>query len=130
MRQIKIMKFLALLFTFITFSVHPIYAKKQTLRISISSAYNSVHFLDLKNSLWSSDKGILKFNIKHDTVNSASQLALNYDGYNNFTLDRSYFQYTKGIATFGIGKIDLDTIGCLQKPIGLLKALMGSPRAH
>ena len=89
------MKLLALLFIFITFSVHPIFAQKQTLRISTFLAYHSEHFLDLENSLRSSDKGISKFNIKYDTVNSSSQLALNYDGYNNFTFDDLIFNILK-----------------------------------
>jgi hypothetical protein len=106
MRQVKFMKLLALLIIFITFSVHPIFAKNETLRINTFLAYHSKQFLSLEYGLRSSNKGISKFNIKYDTVNSASQLALNYDEYNNFTLDRSYLQYTKGIATFGIGKVD------------------------
>jgi hypothetical protein len=106
MRQIKIMKLLSLLFIFITFSNHPIFAQKQTLRISTFLAYHSEHFLGLGKSRRSSDKGLSKFNIKYDTVNSESQLALNYDGYNNLTFDGSYLQYSKGIATYGIGKID------------------------
>ena len=100
------MKLLVLLFTFITFSVHPIFAQKHKLRVSTFLAYNSGHSLDLENSIRSSNKIISKFNIKYDTVNSASQLALNYDGYNNFTFDGSYLQYTKGIATYGVGKVD------------------------
>ena len=31
---------------------------------------------------------------------------MNYDGYNNFTLDGSYLQYTQGIATYGCGAVD------------------------
>ena len=100
------MKLLALLFIFFTFSIYPIFAQKQTLRVSTFLTYHSKHFLDLKNSLRSSDKGITKFNIKYDTDNSASQLALNYDTNNNFNLDGSYFQYTKGIATYGVGAVD------------------------
>jgi hypothetical protein len=106
MRQVEIMKLLVLIFIFITFSIHPIFAQKQPLRISTFIAYNSERFLNLENNLRSSDKGISKFNLKYDTVNSASQLTLNYDGYNNFTLDGSYLQYTKGIATYGVGKVD------------------------
>ena len=100
------MKLWAFLFFLIFSSVHPIFAQVQPLHISAFSAYQSERFLDLENSLRSSDKGILKFNIKYDTVHSASQLALNYDRYNNFTLDGSYLQYTKGIATYGVGKVD------------------------
>jgi hypothetical protein len=106
MRQVQTMKFLILLFTFITFNVHPIFAQKQTLRISTFLAYHSTHFLGLKNNLRSSNKGISKFNIKHDTINSASRLSFNYDEHNDLTLDRSYLQYTKGMATYGFGKVD------------------------
>jgi hypothetical protein len=104
--QVEIMKLLALLFIFITFSIHPIFAKNQTLHISNFLAYHSTHFLDIENSLRSSDKGISKFNIKYDTVNSSSMLALNYDNYNKFTLDGSYIQYNYGIATYGVGVVD------------------------
>jgi len=106
MRQIEIMKLLTLLFIFISFNVHPIFAQKQVLQIDTSLAFHSKHFLNLKNNLRSSDKDILKFKIKYDTVNSASQLALNYVEYNNLTLDRSYLQFNKGIATYGVGKVD------------------------
>ena len=105
MRQFEIMKLLTLLFIFATSNIHPIFANEQTFRINTFLAYQSKHFLDLGNSLRSTNKGISKFNIEYDTVNSASQLALNYDDDNNLTLDRSYFQYTRGIATFGIGKV-------------------------
>jgi hypothetical protein len=106
MRQVEIMKLLTLITIFICFFVQPIFAQKQPLRISTFLSYNSGHLLGLENSLRSSGKAKLKFNTKYDTANSASQLALNYDGYNDFTLDGSYLQYTKGIATFGIGKVD------------------------
>jgi hypothetical protein len=106
MRQISIMKLLNLLFIFITFSIHPIFAQKQSLRMSTFLAYQSKYILDLGNGLRSSNKGISKFNIKYDTVNSLSQLTLNYNGNNNFSLDGSYLQYTKGIATYRVGKVD------------------------
>ena len=100
------MKLIALLFIFISLGVHPIFAENQALRLSTFLAYHSEHFLDAENSLRSSDKGISKFNIKYDRVHSSSKLALNYDGYNNFTFDGSYIQYTNGIATYGVGKVD------------------------
>jgi hypothetical protein len=106
MRQDLMMKLWAFLFFLIFSSVQPILAQNQTLRISTFFDYHSGHFLDLENSLKSSNKVISKFNIKYDTFNSASQLALNYDGHNNFTFDRSYLQYTKGIVTYGVGKVD------------------------
>ena len=106
MRQVEIMKLLALVTIFITFSVYPIFAQKQPLRISTFLAFHSKQFLGSEDSLRSSKKGVSKFNIEYDKINLASQLALNYDGYNNFTLDGSYLQYTKGIATFGVGKVN------------------------
>jgi hypothetical protein len=106
MKQVEIMKLLTLLFIFVTFSPQPIFAKEQTLRISTFLAYHSEHSLDLQNSLRSSNKSISKFNINYDTLSSTSQLALNYDENNNFNLDGSYFQYTKGIATYGVGAVE------------------------
>ena len=105
MRHIKIMKLLTFLFIFVSFSVNPIFAQKQPLRIGTFIAYHSKHFLDSENSLSSFGKNISKFNIEYDTINSVSKLGLNYDEYNNFTFDGSYFQYTNGIATYGIGKV-------------------------
>ena len=89
------MKLLALIFIFITFNLHPIFAEKQPLRMSAVLAYHSEHFLDLKNSLRSSKNGISKFDIKYDTVNSTSQLTLNYDGNNNFRLMDLIFNILK-----------------------------------
>ena len=106
MRQVKIMKLLALIFIFITFSIHPIFAQKQPFRMSTFLAYYSMPFLDSENDLKTSDKIISKFNIKYDTIKSASQLTLNYDGYNNFTFDGSYLQHTSGIVTYGVGKVN------------------------
>ena len=100
------MKLLTLLFIFISFSVYPTFAQKQSLRMSTFLAYHSKYFLDSENSLSSSVKGMSKFNIKYDTLNSESKLALNYDEYNNFNFDGSYIQYTKGITTYGMGAID------------------------
>jgi hypothetical protein len=99
------MKLLALLFIFITFGLNPIFAQKQTLRVSTFLAYHTERSLDLKKGLQPLDKITSKFNIKYNTVSSTSQLALNYDGNNNFNLDGSYFQYTKGIATYGLGAV-------------------------
>jgi len=100
------MKLWFFLSIFITFNGQPFFAQNQTLNMSTSFTYQSKHFLGLKNGLRSSDKGIVKLNINHNTDSSSSQLAINYDGYNNFNLDRSYLQYTSGIATFGVGAIN------------------------
>ena len=95
-----------LLLIFISNNTQPIYAQTQSVQIKTNLAFFSERFLDVKNGIRYSDKSISKFNIKFNIANSVSQLALNYDGYNNFTFDRSYFQYTKGIITFGVGKVD------------------------
>ena len=100
------MKLWCFLFFYFFASIQPIFAQKQTLRLSTFFAYHSGNFLGLENILSSPDKVISKFNIKYDTVNSTSQLALNHNGHNNLTLDGSYFQYTKGIATYGVGTVD------------------------
>lgn len=81
------------------------FAQKQLLRVNNNLAFHSEGFLGLQNGLKSSDRGISKFNIKYDTDNSASQLALNFDGYSSFNHDGSYFQYSSGIATFGLGAV-------------------------
>ena len=100
------MKLWAFLFFYFITSIQPIFAQDQTLRLSTFFVYHSGHFLDLKNSLRSSNKIISKFNIQYDTVNSASRLAFNFDGHNNFNFDGSYLQYTKGIATYGVGTVN------------------------
>ena len=91
MRHFEIMKLLALLFIFISFSIHPIFAQKQPLRISTFLAYHSKYSLGSENSRTSLSKGISKFNIKYDRVSSISQLTLNFDGNYHFNLDGSYF---------------------------------------
>jgi hypothetical protein len=91
---------------FLIFGGHSGFAQNQSIAINTGLAFHSERFLGLKNSLRSTDKWISKFNIKYDTIYSESQLALNYDRYNNITLDGSYLQFNKGIATYGVGKVD------------------------
>jgi hypothetical protein len=100
------MKLWSFLFFAFFSSIQPIFAQNQSLRISTFFSYHSGHFLGLENSLQSSNKIISKFNLKYDTFNTSSKLALSYDGHNDFTFDGSYFQYTKGIATYGVGTVD------------------------
>jgi hypothetical protein len=100
------MKLTVFFIFFIFYSTQPTFAQDQKLRLNTFFAYNSGYFLNSENNLRPSDKIISKFNIKYDTVNSASQLALNYDDHNSFNFDGSYLQYTKGIATYGVGMVD------------------------
>jgi len=98
------------LYVFLSFLIitsgHPTFAQNQSIDINSSLAFYSKSFLGLQNNLRSPDKTSAKFKVKYDTDNSISQLALNYDRNKNFNLDGSYFQYTKGIATYGLGAVD------------------------
>jgi hypothetical protein len=85
---------------------NPVHAQNQSFRVNTSLAYASESFLGLQNGLRPSESGIAKFNISYDLKDLSSQLSINYDEYNQFTLDGSYLQYTTGIATFGVGRID------------------------
>jgi hypothetical protein len=100
------MKLLVCIIIFITFNAQSVFAQNQKLRMNTFFAYHSESFLGLENGLRSFGKGVSKLNVKYDTAKSSSQLALNYDGYNNFALDGSYIQYTNGIATYGVGVVD------------------------
>jgi hypothetical protein len=106
MRLNKLLKLYFFLLFFIITSGHATFAQNQSIGINTSLAFYSKSFLGLQNYLRSPDKGTAKFNIKYETINTTSQLSLNYDGYNNLIFDGSYFQYTNGIATYGIGKVD------------------------
>lgn len=100
------LKFCLFLCFFIVHNGIATFAKNQSLLTNTSLGFHSEQFFGLHNNLMSTDKGTLKFNTKYVTEYSTSQLTLNYDGYNNFNLDRSYFQYSNGIATYGIGAVD------------------------
>jgi hypothetical protein len=101
-----IMNFLFLFVVLISFTVQPVFSQTQKLRTGGTFISHSEHFLGLQNGLRSSDKNVGKFNINYDTNNSSSQLVFNYNGNNNFTLDESYLQYSRGIVTFGVGAVD------------------------
>ncbi|MDC0565147.1 capsule assembly Wzi family protein, partial [Amylibacter sp.] len=91
---------------FILFIQKPVLAENQSFSINTAITFHSKDFLGLQNNIRSSNKGISEFNLYYAKDNSISQLVINYNGYNKFTLDGSYFQYKKGIATFGIGRTD------------------------
>ena len=52
------------------------------------------------------NKRIAKFDLKYKLKNLSSKLAFDHNRHNNFTFDGSYLQYTKGIATYGIGTVN------------------------
>ncbi|MDA9781145.1 capsule assembly Wzi family protein [Amylibacter sp.] len=76
------------------------------MQIKTDLTFFSERFLGAKNGHRYSNKGLIKFNLKHDTKNSSSQIILNYSGDEKYILDGSYLQYTSGIITFGAGLID------------------------
>jgi len=106
MKLNKMLKLYFFLLFFIISSGHPTFAQNQSIGINTSLAFYSKSFLGLQNDLRSPDKGTAKINVKYGTDNSIVQLAFNYDRNNNFNLDGSYLQYTKGIATYGVGAVD------------------------
>jgi hypothetical protein len=106
MRLNKMLKLYFFLPFLIITSGHPTFAQNQSIDINSSLAFYSKSFLGLQDNLRSPDKGSAKFKVRYDTDNSISQLAFNYDRNNNLNLDGSYFQYTKGIATYGVGAVD------------------------
>ena len=95
---------LSLFFTIM--NTQPIYPQSQSVQITTDLAFFTEGFLGVKNSLRYSDKGISKLGLRVNKNSSSAQLAFNYDKYDNFNIDKSYLQYTSGIATFGIGAID------------------------
>jgi hypothetical protein len=99
-------RILFLLLAFILINTQPFYAQAQSVQIKNNLTFFSKGFLGVKNGLRYSNKAITKLDLGFNKENSSAQLAFNYDKNDNFTLDRSYLQYTSGIATFGIGAID------------------------
>ena len=95
---------------FLLFSINlngnPISAQNQIFHTTVNLASATERFLGLKGGLRSSEKGKAKFSVNYDSDQSSSQLAINYDEYNQLTFDESYFQYTMGIVTLGMGAND------------------------
>ena len=106
MKSYPMFKLVFLFLIFIIVNTYPTFAQNQSVGIHTQLAFNSKHFLGLQNDLRSSDKGKAELNINYHIDNISSKLAFNYDGYNDYTLDRSYLEYTSKIANFGLGAID------------------------
>jgi hypothetical protein len=106
MRQNIYSKFWFLILLCIIVSDHPISAQNQALQVNTSFTFHSKPSLLLGNGLRSSDKSVTKFNLMYNFDNLSSQLSFNHDGYNKFTFDGSYLQYTYGMLTYGVGAIE------------------------
>ncbi len=94
------------LFFILLINTQPIFAQTQSVQIKTDLAFFSEEFLGVKNKRRYSNKGITKLDLKYDRKNLSSQLSLNYNGDEKYTLDGSYLQYTAGIMTLGVGKVD------------------------
>ena len=96
-----------ILFIFCFFlNAKPIFAQNQIVKMNADLSFFSEKSLEFKNGVMPAGRAITKLNIKYNTSNSLSQLSFNYGKNDKITFDDSYFQYTSGIATFGLGLIN------------------------
>ena len=86
-------------------NTQPVFSQTQSIQIKTDLAYSSKSFLGVKNKHRDSNKNIAKLDLIYVNKNLTSQLSLNYNQNNTYTLDGSYLQYTSGIITFGVGSI-------------------------
>jgi Fe-S cluster assembly iron-binding protein IscA len=86
-------------------NTQPVFSQTQSIQIKTDLAYFSKSFLGVKNKHRDSNKDIAKLDLIYVNKNLTSQLSLNYNQNNTYTLDGSYLQYTSGIITFGVGSI-------------------------
>ena len=100
------LKFWLFLILISSISANPVFSQNQTLKTKTDLAFYSNRFFGLQDNLRSTDKGTTKFNLIYGLNNFSSQLSFSYDGYKNSTFDGSYLQYTKGIATYGLGTVN------------------------
>ncbi|MDA9277887.1 capsule assembly Wzi family protein [Amylibacter sp.] len=86
-------------------NTQPVFSQTQSIQIKTDLAHFSERFLGVKNKYRYSNKDIAKLDLIYVNKNLTSQLSLNYNQNNTYTLDGSYLQYTSGIITFGVGSI-------------------------
>jgi hypothetical protein len=99
-------KLFILTFFFITAFTTLSFAQNQSLRTSGDLTFFSKSFLGLQNNFRSSNKSATKLNLSKSFNSTSAQLTLNFGEQDKFNLDNSFLQYSKGIATFGIGAVD------------------------
>ena len=100
------MKLIFLFIFCVAINAKPIFAKDQTVQMNTDLTFLSGKYLGVKNGLRPADEGMATLNVKYNSNNASSQLALNYKKNDKITFDGSYFKYTSGIATFGLGLIN------------------------
>ena len=95
-----------IIFLLIFINTQPIFAQTHSVQIKTDLAFFSEGFLGEKNKHRYSNKGTTKLALKYEEENLSTELSLNYNGDEKYTLDGSFLQYTSGILTFGVGSID------------------------
>lgn len=101
------MRKIVIIFFFITFLItQPLFSQNNNLNMSIGSNSTSGNTLESYQNLKSHNEHNIYFNLGYSKGNLSSQLYLNFDENNKFSLDNSFTNYRLGIANFNIGKIN------------------------
>ena len=82
-----------IIFLLTLISTQPVFSQTQSIQIKTGLAFSSERFLGVKNKHRYSNKDTTKLYLKFDKDNLSSQIALNYNKYDNFNLDKSYLWY-------------------------------------
>ena len=82
------------LLLFILLNTKPIFAQTKPPQIKTNLVFYSEKFLGEKNRHRYSTKGSIKLDLKYSLKNLSSQLSIYYSKDDNYTLDRSYLEYT------------------------------------
>jgi hypothetical protein len=93
------------IFLLILINTQPVFSQTQSIQIKTDLAIFSGSFLGVKDKYRYSNQGVAKLNLRYGKKNLSSQLSLNYNRDDTYTLDGSYLQYTSGILTFGVGSV-------------------------
>lgn len=86
--------------------MHPVYSQNDKLDVNINAAFNSKNILGFQNNLRFPNKSNIIYNLKYKNENFTSQLALNFNKYDELSFDDSFINYKKGITNFNVGKIN------------------------
>ena len=90
----------------ILLSAQPAFSEGLPFSLGIDTSISSKKIFPHPDKFRSTDKGNSSINLKYGNSNFSSQISLNFNGYHQYTFDKSYVSYRMGIATFGIGTID------------------------
>lgn len=114
------------IFVFAIFlNTQPLFSQNDNLNMSVGTAFNSGNVLGVYNNLRIKNKSNVNFNLEYLKRDLSSQLTLNFDDQNKLSFDNSYINYTKGMATFNIGKVN--RIWSLSKKSSLILSSNSRP---